>query len=217
MKSSVPTLFLFNNVFYPQTVIPLTVNDHTSKQMLLNSYQNSSDIAFYHPHGRSKGVGTLGRIILVEHNSDGSLSVIVQGLIRIKLLDMDQEEPYPLYHTSHYYDVDEKKQKITDHAIERLHFVLESWIDRHIHSTREKERFMKDISSPTKLINNLCMFVLKDIELKKIFLESTSLTERVRMMDALLVGENPDTENSEIGEAIKNFERLEFNEFKNAC
>lgn len=205
MKNPVPTLYLFNNIFYPQTVIPLTVNDNVSKQMLLNCYQNGTEIALYHPHTRSRGVGTLGKIILLDHNTDGSLSIIVQGLVRIKLLTMAKEEPYPLYHTEDYYDVDEKTQTLLDSPVERLHQVLLSWLNRHVSSTRERERFMKDMSSPSKLVNNLCMFFIKDIELKQIFLESTSLLDRVRMMNALLIGETPETEDIEICEAIKKF------------
>ncbi|MBC7539082.1 MAG: LON peptidase substrate-binding domain-containing protein [Bacteriovorax sp.] len=216
MKKPVPTLYLFNNIFYPQTVIPLTVNDDVSKQMLLTSYQNSTDIALFHPHTRSRGVGTLGKIILVDHNSDGSLSVVVQGLVRIKLLNMDNDDPFPVYHIADYYDIDEKTQTLTDSPIERLHLVLESWLIRHVNSTRERERFMKDMSSPAKLINNLCMFVIKDIELKQIFLESTSLLDRVRMMNALLVGATPETEDIGMCEAIKSFERLETDQYKNA-
>ena len=216
MKKPVPTLYLFNNIFYPQTVIPLTVTDNVSKQMLLTSYQNSVDIALFHPHTKSKGVGTLGKIILIDHNTDGSLSVVVQGLVRIKLLNMDNDDPFPLYHIDDYYDVDEKTQTLTDSPIERLHLVLESWLHRHVNSTRERERFMKDMSSPAKLINNLCMFLIRDIELKQIFLESTSLLDRVRMMNALLVGESPETEDIEMCEAIKSFERLETDQYKNA-
>lgn len=216
MKKPVPTLYLFNNVFYPQTVIPLTVSDHISKQMLLNCFENNTSIALYHPHPRSKGVGTLGKILLIDYNTDGSLSVVVQGLVRIKLLTMEVQDPFPQYHIEDYRDIDEKSQTLSNSPLERLHLVLELWLNRHVHSKKERERFMKEISSPAKLINNLCMLLIKDIELKQIFLENTSLLDRVRMMNALLVGDTPETEDIEMCEAIKNFERLETDLYKNA-
>lgn len=216
MKKSVPTLYLFNNIFYPQTIIPLTVNDQVSKQMLLTCYQNSIDIVLFHPHSRSRGVGTLGKIMMIDHHADGSLNVVIQGLIRIKLLTMDNDNPFPQYHTDSYLDMDEETQILAGSPIERLHLIFLRWLNRHVNSTRERERFMKNMDSPAKLINNLCMFVIKDIELKQIFLESTSLLERVRMMNALLVGETPETEDMEMCEAIKNFERLEADQYKNA-
>lgn len=216
MKKPVPTLYLFNNVFYPQTIIPLTVNDNVSKEMLMKCFEDNLPIALYHPHARSKGVGTLGKIIIMDANPDGSLNVVVQGIVRIKLIAMLIQDPYPQYQIDDYSDIDEISQTLMDSPLERLHHVLENWLNRHVNSARERERFMKDMSSPVKLINNLCMFMIKDIELKLIFLESTSLLDRVRMMNALLVGEKPETEDIEMCEAIKNFERLETDQTKNA-
>lgn len=216
MKKPVPALYLFNNIFYPQTIIPLSVSDDVSKKMLLKCFELNQEIALYHPNARSKGVGTLGKILLIDYNSDGSLSVMVQGLMRIKLQSLVQQEPYPSYFVSEYFDVEEKNQTLHDSPLERLHLVLERWLTRHVHSKTERERFMKDMSSPGKLINNLSMLVIKDVELKQIFLESTSLLDRVRMMNALLVGDTPESEDLEMCEAIKNFERLEVDQYKTA-
>ena len=215
MKKPAPTLYLFNNIFYPQTVIPLTVNDSVSKDMLMTCYENNTLIALYHPHPRSKKVGTLGKILMVENQADGSMNFVIQGLVRIKLLSIEIQNPYPQYNINDYFDHDEKTQVLVDAPIERLHHIFEHWLNRHIHSTKEKERFLKDMNTPSKLIDNLCMFMIKDIELKQIFLESTSLLDRIRMMNALLVGNTPEAEDIEICEAIKNFERLEIDEYKN--
>lgn len=215
MKKPVPTLYLFNNIFYPQTIIPLTVTDRISKEVLIDCFEKNIHIALYHPHTRSKGVGTLAKIHLLDHNDDGSLNVVVQGLVRVKLVAMEIQEPFPQYLIDDYFDVAESSQTLLDAPIERLHSVLELWLNRHVNSARDREKFMKDISSPSKLINNLCMFMIRDIELKLIFLESTSLLDRVRMMNALLIGETPETEDIEMCEAIKNFERLETDHYKN--
>jgi Lon protease-like protein len=208
MKKPIATLYLFNNIFYPQTVIPLSVSDATSKAMLLSCFEKNETIALYFPKTHSKNIGTLGKILMIDHNTDGSLSVAVQGLVRVRLLGIHSEEPFPKYFVDDYFDHEEKAQTLTDSPLERLYHVLEFWLNRHVHSKKERERFMKDISSPVKLINNLCMLMIKDIELKQIFLESTSLLDRVRMMNALLIGESPEMENFEMCEAIKNFERL---------
>lgn len=214
MKKPVPALYLFNNIFFPQTIIPLSVSDEVSKKMLFKCFDQNSELLLYYPHTRSKGVATLGKILMIDHNNDGSLSVIVQGIIRVKLLGLVQQEPYPQYTITDYSDIEEKNQTLIDSPLERLHLVLERWLTRHVHSKVERDRFMRDISSPAKLVNNLCMLVIKDIELKQIFLESTSLLDRVRMMNALLVGDTPESEDFEMCEAIKNFERLEPDQYK---
>lgn len=184
--------------------------------MLINCHENNIAIALYHPAEQAKGIATLGKILFIDHNTDQSLSVLVQGLTRIKLLAMKTQDPYPQYFIDDYSDLNEKSQTLNNSPIQRLHQVLEAWLNRHVHSNHERELFMKDMNSPAKLINHLSMLVIKDIELKQIFLESTSLVDRVRMMNALLSGEDPESENIEICEAIKKFERLEPDHYKNA-
>lgn len=209
MKHSFPTLYLFNNVFFPQTVIPLTVSDGVSKEVLLASYEQNQHILFYHPSMRQKRVGTLGRVLLLEHNADGSTSVLVQGNIRVQLLTQEQHLPFPVFQVEDYFDIQEKQQVILDDTVERLHSILINWLETHITSNKERERFIREMNSPARLINNLCMLVIKDVDLKDIFMESTSLSDRIRLMDALLRGQSPEIEDTAMSEAIKQFERLE--------
>lgn len=208
MKHSYPTLYLFNNVFFPQTVIPLTVNDGISKDVLLECYEQNQHVLFYHPSTRSKKIGTVGKIILLEHNADGSTSVLVQGINRVELLFQERHLPFPVFEVSHYVDTQESNTSMHDDSIERLHTVLEGWLYRHISSSKERERFLKEMSSPQRLINNLCLLVIKDVELKEIFLSSTSLSDRIRLMSALLKGNEPEVEDIQMSEAIKNFDGL---------
>ena len=218
MKKTVPTLYLFNNVFYPQTIIPITVSDLPTKELMLNCYTESLPFVLYYPHSRSQKIGTLGTVFLVENNDDDSITVFVQGLARVRITEiLFDQTPLPLAQVEDYFDREENNQLFFDQPIERLYEILTHWLQRHISSSRERERFMKDMSSPSKLINNLCMLMIKDLELKLIFLESTSMTDRIRMMNALLVGEKPETENNMISLAIKDFERMETNQFKTAC
>lgn len=207
MKQSFPTLYLFNNVFFPQTVIPLTVSDGISKEVLMECYEQNQRLLFYHPSLRPKRVGTVGRILLLEHNEDLSMTVLVQGISRVQLLTQEQHLPFPIFETEDYFDIEETAT-VLDDSIERLHQVLSSWLLRHITSTKERARFLKEMNSPHRLVNNLCLLVIKDVELKEIFLSSLSLPERIRLMDALLRGKSPETEDKEVSEAIKRFESL---------
>ena len=209
MKHSFPTLYLFNNVFFPQTVIPLTVSDSVSKDVLLSCYEGDHHLVFYHPSLRLKKIGTIGKILMLEHNADGSMSVLVQGVVRVQLLTQEQHLPYPVFQVDDYFDVTDKNAVILDDSIERLHTILDNWLHRHISSVKERDRFLKEMSTPSRLVNNLCMLVIKDVELKEIFLENTSIPDRVRLMDAVLRGQSPEVEDLTMSEAIKNFERFE--------
>lgn len=174
-------------------------------------------MAFYHPSLRSKKIGTIGKILMLEHNADGSMSVLVQGVIRVQLLTQEQHLPYPIFQVEDYFDLTDKNAVILDDSVERLHSILDNWLQRHISSVKERDRFLKEMNSPARLVNNLCMLVIKDVELKEIFLENTSIPERVRLMDALLRGQSPEIEDIAMSEAIKNFERLDaLDDIKNA-
>lgn len=208
MKQSYPTLYLFNNVFFPQTVIPLTVSDGISKEVLLECYEQNQNLIFYHPTVRPKKIGTVGRIILLEHNADQGMTALVQGIMRVELLTQERHLPFPVFQAGDYFDNTEENI-VLDDSIERLHVILENWLHRHISSSKERSRFLKEMSSPQRLVNNLCLLVIKDVELKDIFLANTSLSDRIRMMDALLRGKSPEIEDMIMSEAIKNFERLE--------
>lgn len=208
MKQSFPTLYLFNNVFFPQTVIPLTVSDGVSKEVLIECHEQNQLLLFYHPSMRLKKIGTIGRILLLEQNDDKSMTVLVQGISRVQLLNQEQHIPFPVFQVEEYNDFDETGA-VLDDSIERLHEILSSWLQRHITSTAERGRFLKEMNSPQRLVNNLCFLVIKDVELKEIFLSSISLSDRIRLMDALLRGKSPEIEDTAMSEAIKNFERLE--------
>ena len=217
MRHSFPTLYLFNNVFFPQTIIPLTVSDGVSKEVLLSCYEGDQHLVFYHPGQRLKKIGTIGKILMLEHNADGSMSVLVQGVVRVQLMTQLQHLPYPVFQVEDYFDLPDKNAVILDDSVERLHSILDNWLQRHISSVKERERFLKEMNTPTRLLNNLCMLVIKDVVLKEIFLENTSIPERIRLMDALLRGHSPEIEDVAMSEAIKNFERLDaLDDIKNA-
>lgn len=146
---------------------------------------------------------------MLEHNPDGSMSVLVQGIVRVALLTQEQHLPYPIFQVQEYFDTADKQAAILDDSIECLHSILDNWLQRHISSVKERDRFLKEMNSPARLVNNLCMLVIKDVELKEIFLENTSVPEKVRLMQALLRGKSPEIEDTTMSEAIKNFERLD--------
>ena len=208
MKHSFPTLYLFNNVFFPQTVIPLTVSDGISKDVLTECFELNQPLALYHPSARAKKIATIGKILMMEHNADKSMTVLIQGIARVQLLQEEQHEPFPIYTVEDYFDSREDNVTLTA-PIDRLEEILKSWLHKHISSSTERARFMKEMTTPHKLINNLCLLVIKDVEIKEILLNSVSLAERIRLMDALLRGKSPETEDDIMKEAIKNFERLE--------
>lgn len=214
-SNSIPVLYLFENVFYPETIIPLILSDDPSKILVKDAYENDLTVALFSTHPKAKGIATAGRIITIDDKrEDGKLMAIIVGVERIHLTKLVQHVPYPIFEFKQYFDSREPHVLPSD-TIERLHTVFEGWINRHIAHKQDREIFLRDINTPKKLIFNISLFMIKDIELKLMFLESTSIADRLNIMNALLLGEQPESEDKEMAEAIKNFESLETNHYKN--
>lgn len=215
-KSPIPVLYLFENVFFPDTVIPMVLSDEPSKNLVTEAFQSDLAVALYSTHPRSKGVATVGKILMLDMKDDGRLVAIIQGTERVLLTNVIQHLPYPIYECEPFQDLKETHAFSND-IIERLFKVFESWIFRHVHSKDERDIFLRDVNSPKKLTFNISLFMIKDIELKILFLESRSVADRINMLQVLLAGELPESEDKEMAEAIKNFERLEPLEYKNVA
>jgi ATP-dependent Lon protease len=213
-KNTIPVLYLFENVFFPETIIPLILSDEPSKTLVREAFKNDLAIALFSTHEKAKGVATAGKILILdEKKEEGKLTAVITGIERIKLLKITQHVPFPIFEFTHYQDFREP-QILQPGALERLHFVFEKWINRHIQNINDREIFLREINTPRKLLFNISLFMIKDIELKLMLLESTSIADRLSLMNALLTGETPESEDLDMASAIKNFESLDHEKFK---
>lgn len=100
---SYPVLPLRNMVLFPNVVMPVSVGRQSSLVLVREASKNNSEIAVFcqvspdidypsKPHLHT--VGVLAKIIRVLEMPDGSVTVILQGLTRITLDDIVQNEPY---------------------------------------------------------------------------------------------------------------------------
>jgi len=210
-KPTVPVLYLFDNVFYPETIIPLVLSDEPSKNLIRQAFSDENSVALLSNHPKSKGIATLGKIVMLdEKRIDGKVTAIIVGTERVMLTKLVQHLPYPVFEHMPYQDQRETHVLVPG-ALERLHHTFENWVNKHVHSMEDREVFLKDINSPRKLLFNISLFMVKDIELKILFLESTSIVDRLNLLNALFPNENLESEDESIAEAIKNFDRLEPN------
>lgn len=210
-KPTVPVLYLFDNVFYPETIIPLVLSDEPSKNLVKKAFVDEEQIALLSNHPKSKGIATLGRIVLLdEKRVEGKITAVIVGTERVMLTKIVQHLPFPIFEYRTYQDQRETHILVPG-ALERLHATFENWVNKHVHNQNDRDVFLKDINSPRKLLFNISLFMVKDIELKILFLESTSIVDRLNLLNALFPHENLECEDEKMAEAIKNFDRLEPN------
>lgn len=123
IPSELPILPLRGTVVYPLTVLPLTVEQARSIQLVDDAALGSRVIGLLTIREDREGVelagpddfytmGTAGLIHRLLKAPDGSVRLIVQGLDRIRILKFNQTEPYLKAQTEIVADVGEKSVEI---------------------------------------------------------------------------------------------------------
>ncbi len=206
-------------VFFPNTVVPLSLHESIHRQMIKESIARNIPIAIYnfkrgerpetlaaqHLGDASCGVG---RAIIYEETDD-YLKIILRGETRVRLMKLVQNLPYPIYQAKQFFDRVDEEMSTLSSKIHRLTDYLDSWLNHSVHDELERETFSRSIKTSPQVIDYLSMFLIRDNEIRQHLLESNSLGERVRLLDLLLRGPNPDLMNSNVRSAIKDFGRIE--------
>ncbi len=202
-----PTLYLFDNVFYPTTVIPLIISDPPSRKLITACSTEDIPLALWYQSENSKPIGTMGKIISIDERKDGTLKVTIKGIRRVYLDKIRQQIPYPIFEASLYSDIDHGPFN-SQGRLEKFSLILSEWLYKHIPSDKERKDFMAELDTPQKLIDHIALLLIQDVEIKQILLECNSLHERMQLIDTLI--KSPfQKEDLFASLAIKNFERID--------
>ena len=99
----IPILPLLNTVLFPGMVIPITVGRNKSIKLAQEYSRSSTPIGVITQKDNEVEdptqedmytVGTLAKILKFLSMPDGSVTIIVQGVKKFKLLELTQTEPY---------------------------------------------------------------------------------------------------------------------------
>lgn len=97
---TLPVLHLSNMVMFPYLLMPLVVTDEESKLVIDHALSHDKLIAFFLDHGSDaearqlEKIGTAVTILRMLRNQDGSISLLLQGVSRIRMQKTTQIEPF---------------------------------------------------------------------------------------------------------------------------
>lgn len=220
---SVPLLPIPRLVFYPNTSIPLVIIEPTYKRMIYQAIEDDSPIGLTlaDPQlvdGRLKYtprlICTIGQPVIMGEDEDGGLKILLHGLQRVRLVHLVQNLPHLVFDVEAMEDLIEHFS-ITPELIQRLRGLLDNWLLVHVPDSLERETFQKTIRDIPSIVDHLCMFMIRDVELRQLLLENPSLQERLFLLDRLFQGEEATEEDWLTGEALKNFEYLDLKKVAN--
>jgi uncharacterized protein len=215
----VPVLPIPNIVFFPNTAIPLHLVEPVYVKMARDCIQTESHMAislaihlgnglesksYYTP----KNICSIGKPIILEELFDGSMKVLVRGTGRVKLQHLIQNLPYPVFEASTVPDKQES-ETYDGGKVQRLKAILDSWLITNVTDSIERENFSQNIQTIHQVVDYICMFLVKDKELKQVLLETDSLFERIQMLNLLFSESRPHNEDAHTVNILKHYEILE--------
>jgi ATP-dependent Lon protease len=194
-----PILPLRNTVLFPGVVIPITVGRDRSIRLIQDVYrgsktlgvvsQKNADIEEPHQEDLNR-VGTIATIIRMLRMPDGSTTAIIQGKKRFEVLEMVRTEPY---FTARVKEFEELRPAKDDESflalVSSLKDLATEIIKQSPHIPTEAQFAIKNIDSPSFLVNFISSNMQAEVAEKQKMLEVADLRERANMLLAHLTKE----------------------------
>ena len=186
-----PILSLRNNVLFPGVVIPITIGRDKSIKLVNDAYKGDKVIGVVSQrddkiedplYSDLHKVGTVAHIIRQLKMPDGSTTVIIQGKRRFKLGEPIHEEPYLKAQVSAHTEETLKRDVTLTALIDSLKDLSLRIIHLSPNIPTEAGFAIKNIESPTFMVNFVASNMNAEVQDKQAILEQTDIKERARMV-----------------------------------
>lgn len=191
-SDELPILPLRNNVLFPGVVIPITVGRDKSIKLIQHANGSDKIIGVVSQKNQEEErpefkdlheVGTVAQIVRMLKMPDGSTTVIIQGKRRFKLETPVQTEPFMSAKVSYF---KETKAPVKDKEflaiIDTMKDLSLQIIKDSPNIPSEAQFAIKNIDSPTFLMNFISSNMNADVAQKQKMLEEKDLTARAMMV-----------------------------------
>ena len=215
----IPILPLLNTVLFPGMVIPITVGRNKSIKLAQEYSRSSTPIGVITQKENEVEeptqedmytVGTLAKILKFLSMPDGSVTIIVQGIKKFKLLELTQTDPYYKAKVTEYVTNDHDSSIHTNENFTALISSIRDTADQMMKLSnnipRETGHALKNIESPSFLLNFITSNLSIGIAEKQNILEMPEVVERAKVILKLL---NRDLQMQELKHQIQNKSREE--------
>ena len=190
----VPVMTLQNTVFFPHAVMPLFIFEQRYRLMLKEVLSSHRLFAIFNekPEESIEGheeppeiMGTLGVVRAAHENPDGTSNLALQGISRVRLVEIVQETPYRMIRVSPCQDALDDQESLPGLREKILHVLH----DRPYLTSDLPEEYMEFIGTlekPGPFIDVAIHSFCQDSRIKQGLLETLSLSRRFRLfMDFL--------------------------------
>ncbi|MBV6485386.1 MAG: Lon protease 2 [Flavobacteriales bacterium] len=186
-----PILPLRNTVLFPGVVIPITVGRDKSIKLIKEAYQGNKILGVVaqkndnieDPEEKDLNkIGTVALILKMLRMPDGNTTVIIQGKKRFKLKEVTQTEPYLRATVDAYNQVEKPSGKNFNALVGSIKDLASQIIEQSPNIPTEATFAIKNIESPTFLINFIASNMKGSVAEKQGLLEVPELNERANKL-----------------------------------
>lgn len=184
----VSVLPLRNTVLFPGVVIPITVGRDKSIKLIKDAYAtdriigvvSQKDVSVEDPKLEDlNNVGTIAQILRMLRMPDGNTTVIIQGKRRFKIANIIQDDPYLRAKIRSFQDVNNvEKDEEFNAIVDSLKDISMQIIQQSPNIPTEASFAIRNIESPSFLINFISSNMNADVEKKQMLLEMDNLKDR---------------------------------------
>ena len=190
---NLPILPLRNNVLFPGVVIPITVGRDKSIKLIQEANKGNKIIGVVSQKVQEEEspefkdlhtVGTVAQIVRLLKMPDGSSTVIIQGKRRFRMIEMTQTEPFMRA------SVEILKEQKFDTTNKELNMMFKNIKDLALQIIKDSPNIpseaqfaIKNIDSPTFLVNFISSNMNADVSKKQDMLEEMEI--KIRVMKVL--------------------------------
>jgi ATP-dependent Lon protease len=191
LPNAVPILPLKNTVLFPGVVIPITIGrdksiklirDANKGDKILGVVSQKNDDVEDPKEADLNSIGTIANILKMLKMPDGNITVIIQGKKRFKTKGFIQDEPYLKAQIEPFNQQDKPSGKDFDALVSSIKDLASQIIEQSPTIPTEANFAIKNIESPTFLINFIASNMKADVPVKQTLLEVPELNERANLL-----------------------------------
>lgn len=196
----IPVMTLRETVFFPHAVMPLYIFEDRYREMLKDVLQQHRLFAiFKEVDGEAEGdgeevaeaIGTVGVVRAAHANPDGTTNLALQGLARVRLLEVVQEFPYRLIRVEVCKD-DPPTEDSPESSSARRSAIL-GLLDKRPALTHglpeEYLDFLRSLEQPETFIDVAIHSICGEAEVKQKLLETLCVEQRYSSFERYLADE----------------------------
>ncbi|PKP45543.1 MAG: endopeptidase La [Bacteroidetes bacterium HGW-Bacteroidetes-12] len=186
-----PLLPLRNTVLFPGVIIPITVGRDKSIKLIKEAYNGNKTLGVVAQKDDSiedpapkdlNEIGTIAFILKMLRMPDGNTTVIIQGKKRFKIDEFTQTAPYIKAKVTEFNQIEKPSGKSFNALVSSIKDLASQIIQQSPNIPTEATFAIKNIESPTFLINFIASNMNAGVKEKQTLLETPELQERATLL-----------------------------------